>query len=106
MCNILGVGEGVLVLGQHAGVDVHQAHLVLAEQLLTTQITYQHFPALFLSNFVHVFYTAQGFRKPWSIINLNDGMENQLQNTICCADRSNTRCYVARFSFQSKVRWC
>ena len=48
-CNILGVGEGVLVLGQHAGVDVHQAHLVLAEQLLTVQITDQHFPALFLS---------------------------------------------------------
>ena len=43
MCNILGVGEGVLVLGQHARVDVHQAHLVLAEQLLTTQITDQHF---------------------------------------------------------------
>ena len=43
VCNILGVGEGVLVLGQHARVDVHQAHLVLAEQLLTTQITDQHF---------------------------------------------------------------
>ena len=45
VCNILGVGEGVLVLGQHARVDVHQAHLVLAEQLLTTQMSDQHFPA-------------------------------------------------------------
>ena len=53
-CNILGVGEGVLVLGQHAGVDVHQAHLVLAEQLLATQITDQHFQALFLSFSVSV----------------------------------------------------
>ena len=32
-------------------------------------------------------------------------MENEHQNTICCADKSNLRSYdVSRFSFQSKVR--
>ena len=32
-------------------------------------------------------------------------MENEHQNTICCADKSNLRSYdVCRFSFQSKVR--
>ena len=60
-CNILGVGEGVLVLGQHAGVDVHQAHLVLAEQLLTVQITDQHFPASVSVQFCSFIIHSTGF---------------------------------------------
>ena len=60
-CNILGVGEGVLVLGQHAGVDVHQAHLVLAEQLLTVQITDQHFPASVSVQFCSCIIHSTGF---------------------------------------------
>ena len=56
---LLGVGEGVLVLGQHARVDVHQAHLVLAEQLLPTQMSDQHFPASV--SVQHMFFRS----KPW-----------------------------------------